>query len=156
MKESSKTFSLTLLALMSTATLPVELLIEIFESAMTNVGPEVGVSQLASESSKKANASGQAAPTESSDGDSDNEDSDNEDSNDGDNADDDDDEKWDEGYIFSSSDDESEGSGDWEVPVGSTQCKEDEEQGSNALGVSEMRRQRDGVIERSPMKACRL
>ena len=54
MKESSKTFSLTLLALMSTATLPVELLIEIFELAMTNVGPDVGVSQLAGESSKKA------------------------------------------------------------------------------------------------------
>ena len=136
---------------MSTATLPVELLIEIFELMMTNVGSEVGVSQLASQSSTTANASEQAALTESSNEDSDNEDSDDEDSND----DDDDDQKWDEGHIHSS-DDEPEDSGDGENSVEPTQSKEDDEEGSNAPGLLEMRRQGDGGVEWSAMKTCRL
>jgi hypothetical protein len=141
---------------MATAALPVELLIEIFELAMTNIGPDVGVSPLASQSS-----SGQAAPTESSNEDSDDEASDGEDSNDedsddGDDAGDDDDEEWDEGYSCSSSEDEYDDSGDCEISVETIQCKEDEEQGSNASGDLELRRQRDGAVEWSPLKACRL
>ena len=137
---------------MSTATLPVELLIEIFELMMTNVGSEVGVSQLASQSSTTANANEQAALTESSNEDSDNEDSDDDDSND----DDDDHQKWDEGYIIHSSDDEPEDSGDWENSVEPTQSKEGDEQGLNAPGLLEMRRQGDGAVEWSALKTCRL
>ena len=129
---------------MSIATLPVELLIEIFRLTMTNVGPEVGVSQLASESSTMANASGQAALTQSSTEDSDDEDSD-------DNAGDSD-PKWDEGYIGASSDDESEDSGDREISVGPIQSMGDEEQGSNAPGLLG-----DGAaVEWSALKTCRL
>lgn len=138
---------------MSTATLPVELLIEIFELAMTNVGPEAGVSQLASQSRKMANASGQAALTESSNEDSGDEDSDDVDV---DEDSDDDDQKWDEGYTCSSSDDESEDSGDWEISVEPIQGKEGEEQRTNAPGVLEMRRPRDGAVKWSTLKACRL
>ena len=125
---------------MSTATLPVELLIEVFELMMTKVGSEVGVSQLASQSS-----------TTASNEDSDNENSDDEDSND----DDDDAQKWDEGYIHSS-DDEPEDSGDWENSVEPTQSNEGDEQSSNAPGLLEVRRQGDGAVEWSALKTCRL
>ncbi len=131
---------------MSIATLPVELLIEIFELTMTNVGPEVGVSQLASQSSTMANASGQAVLTESTTEDSDDEDSDDDDG--------DGDPKWDEGYICSSSDDESEAedSGDREISVEPIQSKGDEEQGSNTPGLLG-----DGAaVEWSALKTCRL
>lgn len=128
---------------MSIAILPVELLIEIFELTVTNVGPEVGVSQLASESSMMANASGQAALTESSTEDSD-EDSDDDDG--------DGDPKWDEGYTCASSDEESEDSGDREISVEPIQSKGDEEQVSNVPGLLG-----DGAaVEWSALKTCRL
>jgi hypothetical protein len=99
----------------------------ILELTTTNVGPEVGVSQHASQSSTMTNASGQAAPIESSDEDSDDEYYDYQ--------------KWDEGYISTSSDDDCSDSGDWEISVEPVQIKEDEAQGSSAPSLLEMRRQ---------------
>lgn len=129
------TFSLTV-PLMSTAALPVELLIQIFELTMADVGPEVGVFQQANHSS--TSTSGQVAPTESTD------------------DDDDDDEKWDEGYFFSSSDIESEDGGESEISDEPTQSEGDEVQGPNAPGLLGMRRQGDGTVEWSALKTCRL
>lgn len=134
---------------MSTAALPVELLIEIFEITMVNVRPEVGVFQQANRPTM-ANAS---APTESTDEDSD----DDEDDGDGDDGDDDDEgEKWDEGHFTSSSDVESEGIGERDTSDEPIQSEEDEVQGPDAPGLLDVRRQGDDTVKWSALKTCRL
>lgn len=138
---------------MSTAALPVELLIEIFELTVANTGPEVGVFQQANQPTM-ANA---IAATESFD----DEDDDGDDEGDGEGDDEGegegegDDEKWDEGHLSSNSDVESEEVVDWGISNEPTQGKEDEVQGPNAHGLLDTRGQGDGV-KWSALKTCRL
>ena len=139
---------------MSTAALPVELLIQIFELTIPNLGPKVGVSQQVDQSSTMANASGPVASAESSDEASDDDDDDDDD-DDNDN-DENENEKWDEGYFISSSDVESEDSRGWGVSDEPTQSEESEAQGPNSFGLLAVGRQRDTAVEWFALKTCRL
>jgi len=143
---------------MSTAALPVELLIQIFELTIPNLGPKVGVSQQVDQSSTMANASGPVASAESSDEASDDDDDDDDDDdNDNDNDNDENEnEKWDEGYFISSSDVESEDSRGWGVSDEPTQSEESEAQGPNSFGLLAVGRQRDTAVEWFALKTCRL